>query len=314
MKKLILLPVLFLGIMFAHGQENWPPIGATWHYTYEDSDIWDPGSGIEFITFEVEKDTTIDDMLCKKIIVEYHRFDGSIKYLGDEYIYSTEDKVYNYHHNKFYTLYDFTVNVGDTLNLFLGSNCKLYSQLDSDYDNDSIWVKHFVNKRDSIEINGKKHLVIGLNNPVPDPFYLWYNAFYGEIVKGVGSLVFLTGNIYAPFEAPYYGPLRCYSGGILNYTTNIPCDTLISSVLVESVNEKSNVYPNPVGNEFSLNFYNPDAKAVKIKIYDTAGNLIKTIATLDNSVVLSSDGFDKGVYFYLIYSKAEILGSGKFVK
>jgi hypothetical protein len=190
-------------------------------------DIWGGCSAKEFIYFEAVKDTLVNDTLCTKIIVEHHNGKKEVKYLGDEFIYSTENQVYSYHHGHFNLLYDFSLQVGDTVALQLGSNCNLYDQMESSELNLAapLPLNHIVVEKDSVEIDGKKYLFMDMDfipNDIGFPFYL----FFGNrvIIKGIGSLEFLTGKLTNPIESGFYGPLRCYSDSTINYKTEIPCD------------------------------------------------------------------------------------------
>jgi hypothetical protein len=316
MKKIILIPLFVLFIAQVFGQTGWPPIGAKWHYSYVPCDIWGGCNAIEYIYFEAVKDTLVNDTLCTKIIVEHHNGKKEVKYLGDEYIFSTEDQVYNYHHGQFYLLYDFSLQMGDTVALQLGSNCNLYDQMESSelYLADPLPVNHIVVEKDSVEIDGKKYLFMDMDftpNDIGYPFYL----FFGNrvIIKGIGSLEFLTGKLTNPIESGFYGPLRCYSDSTVNYTTDIPCDYLTSA---ERITDNTNVYvyPNPVSNQSVICFPNPKNATISISISDMKGKIVWSTETCNDYSTIESENLSKGVYMYRVYNNDSWIGSGKFVK
>jgi hypothetical protein len=320
MKKIVIIYLFVLCITQVFGQRGWPPVGAKWHYSYLPCSMGGYGCSEwikEFIYFEAVKDTILNDTLCTKIIVEYHNDKGAVKYLGDEFIHSTENQVYNYHHGHFYLLYDFSLQVGDTVVLTLGSNCNLYNQLESTDVHfwDSVPVKHFVTEKDSVEINGKKYLYMNMDYNFDWTFIkIWLSFDYRIIIKGIGSLEFLTGNLVTAIESGFYGSLRCYSDSTVNYTTDIPCETLTSSVEGIKKDTKVWVYPNPVTGGSVINFPNTDQTEVTIEITNSAGKTIETTETCENYSIINTEKYSKGIYIYRVYSKDDFIGSGKFIK
>jgi len=316
MKKNILIPLFVLCIAQAFGQVGWPPIGAKWHYSYAPCDIWGGCGAKEFIYFEAVKDTLVNDTLCTKIIVEHHNGKKEVKYLGDEYIFSTEDQVYNYHHGQFYMLYDFSLQVGDSVALQLGSNCNLYDQLESSGLNFAAPspIEHFVVEKDSVEINGKKYLFIDMGfTPIEigNPFYLFLGN--RKIIKGIGSLGFLTGILTNPIESGLYGDLRCYSDSELIYTTDIPCDYLTAAEVLP-YNNKVSCYPNPAGNKVFVNFTNPDHDNVQIEIWDMNGKKVSTAETCDEFISIETYKWPQGVYVFQAIGNRGLIGTGRFIK
>jgi hypothetical protein len=317
MKKKIIIPMLVLFVAQAFGQSGWPPVGAKWFYSYRPCSIWGCDSRVkEFIYFEAVNDTVINDTLCTKIIVEYHTEKNEVKYLGDEYIFSTENQVYNYHHGHFYLLYDFSVQVGDTIELSLGSNCNFYEQLELDslYFFEPSKGKHVVEEKDSIAINDIKYLsmqlkqisVSGISNGV-------LNFGTKPIIKSIGSLDFLFGKLLTGIESGFYGPLRCYSDSFVNYTTDVPCD-LLSSVEIVKSNPKVWVYPNPITSNSIVFFPNKKNDNAVLEILDSGGKIIYSVETCEDHIPIGAVNLSKGVFFYRIFSGIEVIGTGRFLK
>jgi hypothetical protein len=319
MKKIIIIPLFVLCITQVFGQTGWPPVGAKWHYSYQPCSMGGYGCSEwikEFIYFEAIKDTMMNDTLCTKIIVEYHNDKKEVKYLGNEYIFSTENQVYNYHHGHFYMLYDFSLQVGDTVVLTPGSNCNLYNQLESTDMGylDTIPLKFFIKEKDSIEIDGKKYLFMDMDNIFEGSNIKFYLSFdYKMIIKGIGSLDFLTGKLVAPIEAGRYGPLRCYSDSSVAYTTDIPCD-LLTSVESFNSNHKVWIYPNPVTEKSIIYFPNPLKTEVIVEIINSDGKIMASNETCDSYLQINPEKYSKGIYIYRVYSKNDFIGAGKFIK
>jgi hypothetical protein len=316
MKKIIVIPLFVLCIAQVFGQSGWPPIGAKWHYSYQPCSIWGCSSSVkEFIYFEAVKDTIVNDTLCTKIIVEYHNDKGVIKFMGYEFIYSSENQVYNYHHGHFYLLYDFSLQVGDTVKLFIGSNSELFQQLEEINLNtiDSLTIKYIIIKKNSVNIGGINTTSIEMEYS-NEYFQMPRLSFESQqIVKNIGSLDFLFGNLFTGIESGFYGPLRCYSDSMVNYTTDIPCD-LLTSVESFNSNQKVCIYPNPVTEKSIIYFPNPFKTEVKVEIINSDGKVMSSNETCDSYLQINPEKYSKGIYIYRVYSKDEFIGSGRFIK
>lgn len=316
MKKNILIPLFVLCIAQAFGQTGWPPIGAKWHYTYVPCDMGGGCGAEEYIYLEAVKDTLVNDTLCTKIIVEHHNGKKEVKYLGDEFIYSTENQVFSFHHGHFNLLYDFSLQVGDTVALRLGSNCNLYDQMESSelYLADPLPVKHIVVEKDSIEIDEKKYLFMDMDfipNDIGYPFFLFFG--YRVIIKSIGSLEFLTGKLTNPIESGFYGPLRCYSDSAVNYTTDTPCDYLTAAEVLP-YNNKVFCYPNPVSNQVFISFTNTENNDVQVEIWDMNGKMVSKAETCNEFVSIETTMLPQGTYIFQVMGNQGLMGTGKFVK
>jgi len=317
MKKTVVFSLLLLSTTLVLAQNQWPPIGAKWHYTYRAFCIENyPCWGIdEFILFEAVSDTLINDTLCTNIKVDYHNYKKEVIPLGNEFLFTEGEQVYNFHHEKFHLLYDFSLEPGDSVMLSLGSNCNLYEQLENSsyqYSSESA-IKHHITKKDSIEIKGKKYLYIDISTPLSMYDFPVYNFFNKRIIKGIGSLEFLTGNLFSPIEIGRYGNLRCYSDTATNYTTDTPCDYLTAAEVLP-YNNKVSCYPNPAGNKVFVNFTNPDHDNVQIEIWDMNGKKVSTSETCDGFISIETYKWPQGVYVFQAIGNRGLIGSGRFIK
>lgn len=317
MKKNILIPLFVLCIAQAFGQTGWPPIGAKWHYTYRSFCINNyPCWGIEeFIYFEAVSDTVINDTLCTKVMVDYHNYKKEVIPLGSEFFFSEGEQVYNFHHGKFHLLYDFSLEPGDSVMLTLGSNCNLYGKLeanDIEYLPES-GIMHHIIKKDSLEIEGEKYLYIDISTPLSMSDYPTYAFFNNRIIKGIGSLEFLTGNLFAPIEIGRYGNLRCYSDTATNYTTDTPCDYLTAAEVLP-YNNKVFCYPNPVSNQVFISFTNTENNDVQVEIWDMNGKMVSKAETCNEFVSIETTMLPQGTYIFQVMGNQGLMGTGKFVK
>ena len=113
-KRNLLLPMLLIfAIGFSYCNKNgekpeeledpkikWFPVGATWCYEYSGRP-----DRIRQAVFTVEKDTVVDGRVCQIIRSEN----------STDIVYEENGSVYYYFKDKFRKIYDFNVNVGDTV-------------------------------------------------------------------------------------------------------------------------------------------------------------------------------------------------------
>jgi hypothetical protein len=277
-------------------KNNWPPIGTEWYYSFKPCNItYCPGVE-EFIHLETTKDTIIHDTLCKKIRVNYHLADNSIQYLGNEFLFTAGDSVFNFHKGSFKLLYDYSVKVDDTLKLNLGSNTTVYDIYTDGVANEP--VKHKVIAVDSIEISGEKYksitleIIDGLNTVVALP---------GQIVEGFGYLNYLTGKIVSPIEEiNNYGPIRCFHSKTQNvqFESSFPCDTLITSATkTYKESGKPKLFPNPFNDQLTVKTINNN-KIISIFLFDSTGRLVKGNRNIFlSSFTLNTINLQEGMYY-----------------
>jgi PKD repeat protein len=106
--------------------------------------------------------------------------------------------------------------------------------------------------------------------------------------------------------------IKYYSSGLYDVTltakngggsTTLVKEGFINVVWV-GIDENGSVqnlklYPNPTKGEFALEFMNIDYRIAEIKVFDMAGNLVKTVKSSDNTKVLSIniESRPEGVYY-----------------
>jgi len=236
MKNLLTFPtIIFLTIITLLPQQSnaqyFAPIGAKWTYSYG---LWASPPFSSPFTMEVIKDTTINGLSCRKV---------GISLGGSEYMYikSVNDSVLVYSpvNNQFNLLYDFTSNVGDTLQIYFDNGAGIFtaSAMDSTLVViDSVSIKNIngINYRAYFQRLLPSSSVENIEGWVIDSLGVMnYNG--GEI-----SYLFPYRNMGGP---PMSFPLRCYidSNTYYNYN-NINCDTIITRIgMIKQSNFK--IYP-----------------------------------------------------------------------
>lgn len=298
------LVLMLTGISNLYSQNNWPEVGTEWYYSFRPCIISNCPDILEFINLKVTKDTTLNDTLCKKIDVFYHKENMEVQLLGNEFIYSTNDCVFNYHHGAFRLLYDYNVEIDDTIELSLGSNTDIYSL----NNNNAEYIKtnHIVKDIDSIAINSIYFKTVTFNyaedfNTKP--------VFEEKIIKGIGSLDYFTGKLVSPIEVNYYGPLRCYKTKEFTYhfsDENISCDTLITSNIhfISNENIEINIFPNPSNGEIYIKVLNDFIRS--IYIYNDLGRISYADENANSQIYcLNNESLIKGLYILKIITKSD---------
>ncbi len=78
--------------------------------------------------------------------------------------------------------------------------------------------------------------------------------------------------------------------------------TVSSSSVIDFINDKVIVYPNPASESFELYFDSSSLKNVKVCILNSIGIEISTINTLDNKISVNTHNLNSGIYYLKIIS------------
>lgn len=267
MKKLVLILIFILPLIVV-GQ-NWSPTGATWHYGF--SGFMTNG----YYKIENVGDTTIASIQCKKIrktryVYSFNSATYDTTVIGTEYTYADSNKVYIFKHNQFYTLYNFSAQVGATWTV---PETRHYSGCDTvgTIRVDSIG---------TMTINGQNLRYICVS--IADTAQKW--GWKAKIVERLGPIKSF-GNYDYLFpvkfdncgmvldEWPEGGQFRCYSDSSFSYSSNIApnCDYITTVNLFVKNLFQIKIYPNPSNGSFTADF---DQSIKEIWLTDLIGNII----------------------------------------
>ena len=72
------------------------------------------------------------------------------------------------------------------------------------------------------------------------------------------------------------------------------------------------LYPNPISGTSVINF-TAEGSADTVKVFDVQGRMVKEFKVNSNLVELNAVEFRSGLYFYLIYSEEQLIGTDKFI-
>ena len=281
--------VLFILSTITTNAQNFAPIGATWHYSYQ---TINPNL-ISFEKIESVSDTTINGILCKKLKANTSN--------EANYVYSKNDSVFVYKENSFNLLYDFGAETGETITL--GSYYRTNNGLPLIMTIDSV----------------KTILVAGQQRKVQfvtcgDGMII---EFGGQVIRGIGNINYMFPTLdFAPV-----GPLRCYqetnSSLFINpyYTygnwNKTDCEQLIviNSLPETETKNSISIFPNPTNNYLNVNGIELNSE---YRIYDTTGRKVfQGVFVKSNTVDIQS--LENGIY-YIEINNIDLKTIRKFIK
>jgi hypothetical protein len=199
-------------------------------------------------------------------------------------------------------LYDFSLNVGDTIpSTWLGNN----------------WL-NVIDSIDTVWIYGQPRRRLSFID------YSFIPGAEGAIIEGVGSLHGFAEPLTVPFEPMWYF-LECFSYKDSSYSfsyRNLPptlahptsSDSscwLYSEIKKIENNSRETIFPNPFSTQ--LTFTLSDKEPTTLSLYNFLGQQILQQA-FTNSASINTGAFAEGIYFYELRNSKKIIGQGKVVK
>lgn len=173
-------------------------------------------------------------------------------------------------------LYDFNLNVGDTLPMT--------------YTNDSsMYPRNTVHTIDSVLVGGVYHKRFNLSSFFGD-------ADYVSIIEGVGSTFGFLGRLIPVFESASY--LNCFAvSGVSVYPSGTgTCEPLPLSINdMAAFGDTFTVYPNPGNGKFNLNLNS--VQEVNSQVTDILGNVLFTSNVKSRTTEIDISDQAPGIYF-----------------
>ncbi len=207
-------------------------------------------------------------------------------------------KVYFYDNDKEYLLYDFGMEVGDSIKIYWQQcyECETYIRLDSITEE---------------EIGGAMRKCYHTSS---NEFGFWGAPVVW--VEGIGSLdgLFYPESMTAP--GGYITTLLCYKEkGELVYMNEEFDDCVIYNTLskeeVMTETSISKVYPNPGENILNIRTVISEGR---IEVYDILGKVVYKQDITEEVTKIPTEGWAKGMYLWRVYSEGKEAEGGKWVK
>ncbi len=229
MKKIALISlfVVLSTVLFA---QNWFRDGATW--TFDDQQEF-TYQAHGYDKYTVVGDTVINDTAAKQIL---HK---TVSYMGTEYggnvpsiiVHESNSRVYYWDGTKFVQMYDLSLNVGDTLDIYsFNYDSELYDSV-SPFVVDSVYIEN-INGVD-LKVQEFSCTMYGL--------YGENNEIYSEkIIERIGSEKSFSYHPECPGDVFVYTGLRCYNDDEVSYRSYMwnryECDERIDESPIFSTN------------------------------------------------------------------------------
>jgi hypothetical protein len=292
------------------------PYSAIW---YSSTMLGDWGSGdcsMGINVIKVERDTFIDDRLCRVLGVT----DNGV-YLPESelVVFSKNGRMYFHEEEEWRLLYDFNANTGDTVTYYISSKYTYYIniQVKPDvFEQDILDANPYrlvITNIDTLtDENGRAIRLFHTDNLEGELFSIHHMG--GRIVENMGSMEKLFGvnvAITGP-ECPDWPIIRCYSDDkcFIRFTDEA-CDSLVSTT--DMVLQAVIIYPNP-GSDIII-VENPEPKPLFYSVFNTKGQMISS-GDLQPVVHNSIPAIDwaQGIYLILIRDNDGHYHIGKWIK
>lgn len=249
------------------GQKEWAPIGAEWYYTFGGAF----GPPISYVKLTSKGDTILGGKSCRLLTSEVFQ-DSLISYSEeiipqDYIIYQDSNKIYRWEEETFHILYDFDLQVGDTIKIYIPDR-ELFGP---EYDDQHVYFE--IDSVDTETINGesfKRQKLKYLDMGIVD-FSVDFSDWAYEVI---GSRSFFVPISFFNCDNACATPMRCYSSsdGFSYNRFGIPCDTVVyrsTSTMEENTESIARIFPNPVESDLYLETEDP---ITEIAIIDVMGN------------------------------------------
>lgn len=288
------------------GQKEFAPLNAEWNY--EGHEINCEGNHINYI---VEKEEIIDGKDCS-IIYAYTSNDVNpnfIKSPDSLIVWEDDHKVYFLEDSTFYLLFDFDVNVGDTVIYYEPINKSEFST------NQVVDISQGPNEYQMVVTELE---IIDVSNVSLRKFYTElispYLYLQSLIIENIGSLSQnFTGDQTIYVADGCFGGLQCYSNGQIEYenqfsfqTPNPSCNILDSTNEVDT-ESMIGIFPNPASTEISIE---SQRHIESVEIWSVDGKLLRT-SQFSKSIDI--EGLHPGIYFLRVGVEGRV-ETKKFVK
>lgn len=278
------------------------PVGAEWYYSYDN--IFTAG----YIHIKAVKDTVIDGTKCVKLEKRKYGYSmdpwgiGPGLYEGriiNEYVTSSENKVYLYRDQTFNLWFDFDAEVGDSWPV-----PPPYNVDDMISDTAGFLI---VQAKGAEAINGKELRYIDVIDREGSEWgygdYLYgqspYTVRIYERIGPVGCYMFPETHWVA--DANEGGAFRCYEDEEIGHVSDFPynCDYINPEyqAVLEQWNGPIEVFPNPAEESACIYIPSDTDTPFVVKLYDSMGRMIRVLVGKESFLTISLDGLPSGLYF-----------------
>ena len=306
-KGVVLLLLLALtGIAKAQTHE-FAPVGAEWYYGIQE--MFSSG----FIRMYVEKDTIIGEFDCIKLQKEKHWYDYQFheihsNSMAPEFLAYVNDSCMFFRNNQWHKLFDFSVEVGDTVTInglpddvCMSNICKVLITGKGSEMVNGVLLKYFDMKDTQDSDWGWSGTIVGS----------WQEPPIIRVYERIGPLdSYFFPEQRCLFDYSEGGILRCYEDdeiGYLNYSyPYTECD-FITDLEEHQREHDIQVYPNPCQEKAFVNLGDAHEGECTLEIFDVMGNRILMSTIDEKRLEVNMDRFTTGVYLLKITTKRNVI-------
>ncbi len=307
-KVLLLLLLVAAGAAKAQTQE-FAPVGAEWHYGRQTMFTWG------YIRIFVTNDTIIDGHTCSILHKEEHGFNYYSQSLyhfntGREYFTQIKDSVLVYRKGRFYKLFDFGAEIGDSWTI-------------PGEEEDG----HVIVCGKGIEIvDGNELRYILIADEFGSPYGYGHGmdgVFPGDTIKvlerigPIGSYLLPMPRNVLDYDGEG-GRLRCYSDDIVEVNYSLPfvyCDYINDNNIGFDENVQISdygIYPNPANESIWIN--TSDDSPISVCIFDPVGRKVHSEEVAGSHSYEINIGFLPSGLYWITISNGMNIFSYKFIK
>ncbi len=299
MKKTLTLFLVMLCVVsiYSNGYAKFPKSNAFWNslttgrmgYPYEFQSIYSLGDT-----------TTFDNKKYIEVYVEQNGYKPITGYIRED---TLTKRIYYRNYYKEVVLYDFSLNVGDTI--FYGKESG---------NPQTVYYK-VVNSIGTIELNGEQRKIWNLTTSMYYMNDIWIEGI-GSVVR-FGLLNPLKPDIPTDASSTYFGCFRdehiLYFNREATNSEDCPCSRwLVNVPEVKSKLEEIKLYPIPTKDKLNINIGNSSYDF--FEIYTCNSKLIEnTKINFRENIELNLGNLEKGIYFIKFSGKDNVCLK-KFVK
>jgi hypothetical protein len=239
MLKIFSTIILVVSGCTAWGQA-FAPLNAKWHYAnYCNVPPWVGDCG--YFTAEAVRDTMVNGLMAT--VVE-HRSMGVLTPQSEVLIREDDNRVYFFENGQFKLLYDFNLEVGDTLTFSVPQNSQLYDFSCGMASDTSRFAQVVVVSTTITEIDGQqlKTLHTSAIN-FEDLEYLSWEL--GSFTERIGSYNGLFGVSTTACLGGFPGHFRCYDDPIISYVASTEACDFVMGQRELTAKSGISIHPNP---------------------------------------------------------------------
>jgi hypothetical protein len=270
--------------------------GARWYYSQRENPLGGPEEG--YLEIKWTGDTVIQQKNSRILKKTYHASDSSLQDLGYEYVYNENRKVYYLDDSKFWLLYDFNAEKGDTLTFrepyFTGTSPDTTFSI-------------VVDETKIITYNRFVDMKIIYSHTLTGP----WDLFNLQIEK-IGNLPYMFPQISLTCDAACFDPFRGYLDAQMNYWGSgwgpFNFLALVNGFADDSFEPQITVFPNPFDRYIIIGGLLH--QEMLIELYDIAGRITYSVNhPAAETFRINTDAIIPGIYFISIKTKT---GHGVF--